>query len=113
MKNDFEVHLWKHRFKNGGIAAAIISLFLVMGLWFLPPLGKSTAVVGEVIGLRAREGDGAKLFLTVRLDSNQEVLVNIPRTGEYYKKGKRLKLLMMEPKIFGATEYRFQHYVSN
>ena len=113
MKGDFEIQLWKDRFKNGGIAAAIIALFIVMGIWFLPPLGESTIVVGEVTGLRAREGDGAKLFLTVRLDSSQEVLVNIPRTGEYYRKGKRVKLLMMEPKAFGATEYRFQHYVFN
>ncbi|MBL4672604.1 MAG: hypothetical protein JKX81_10130 [Arenicella sp.] len=74
-------------------------------------LSSSTTVQGEVVGLRGAEGDGVRLYLDVKLDSGQNVLVSIPNTGAYYKKGNRLRLQKRKSNIFGGSEYTFQEYV--
>ena len=66
----------------------------------------------EVIGLRGAEGDGVRLFLDVKLDSGEKVLVSIPNVGAYYKKGHKLSLLKKKSNILGGAEYTFQSYVA-
>ncbi len=75
-----------------------------------PPLGNSSTVTGLVTGLRSIEGDGVRLFLEVRLNSGTEVLVKIPHTGHYYRKGKVVSLNKKESWLFGGSKYYFQHY---
>ncbi len=113
MKNILDAQVREERFGRYGIAAMVTVIFLVMGYWFLPPLGQSSNVFGEVTGLRVHYGDGDKLFMTVRLDPNREVLVKIRRFATGCKKGERVKLLKLEPDGLGITEYKFQNCIAN
>ncbi len=112
VKNILDAQLRGERLSRYSIAIIVAALFLVMGYWFLPPLGQSSNVYGEVTDLRVHYGDGDKLFLTVRLDSNREVLVKIRRFATGCKKGERVKLLKMEPDGLGITEYNFQNCIA-
>ncbi len=113
MSNELNSQIRKVQFKGYGQATVVILLFIILGYFFLPPLGKSSSVYGEVTGFKVVSND-PRFFLTVRLDSKLEVLAQSPwKNNVNYRKGERVKLLKMESLVFGFPEYQFQHYVSN
>lgn len=75
MNKVVEDHVRRIRLRQYGVATVVVALFLALGYLYLPPLGPSSVVFDEVTGFRAVEGEGFRIYLAVRLDSNQEVLV--------------------------------------
>jgi len=114
MKMKFRIAYVQEIIKEKTLLFAVIIGLMVFGYLKMPSLNisSSTIVQGEVISLRGAEGDGVRLFLNVKLDSGKNVLVSIPNTGAYYKKGHRLSMQKRRTNIFGGSEYTFNQYVS-
>ena len=79
----------------------------------LPSSSEPSSEFGVVLGLRGAEGDGVRLFLDVELDSGNRILVSVPNSGAYYKKGRRLRMNKRTSSILGGSEYSFAEYVRN
>jgi len=104
--------IWKERQKKtiSIIAICILAGILILTL-FLPPLGKSTQVTGEVIRLHGIQSKkGQSLYLIVKLGDNLKVMASISNTSQY-RQGKKVNLLKIEPLIAGRDKYYFQDYV--
>lgn len=114
MKMKFRIAYVQEIIREKALLFAVLIGLMVFGYLNMPSLdiSSSTIVQGVVTGLRGAEGDGVRLYLNVKRDSGQNVLVSIPNTGAYYKKGHRLSLQKRRSNFFGGSEYTFNQYVS-
>ena len=111
MNNDLRTELRRENLKQKAVPIVLVLCFLIYGFLSLPSISQPSSVYGVVDGLRGAEGDGVRLFLDVKLDSGKSILVAVPNSGAYYKKGRRLRLQKRTSNVLGGSEYTFAEYV--
>jgi len=111
LNKELRSELFRESLKQKALPVIVFFGLILFGFLSLPSMKKPTQVYGEVVGLRGAEGDGVRLYLDVQLDGGKKVLVSIPNTGAYYKKGRRLRLQKRDSNILGGNEYVFDQYV--
>ena len=103
---------WKEQKNTIGIISVVVISVIIILLFLFPVPGKSTQITGKVVRLSGspnRSGDS--LYIVVQLGDGSKVMSYIA-SPIFYKKGKRVKLLKIEPLlIIGMTKYHFQGYV--
>ena len=113
-KKKFERKLiWEQR--KDSIFIGIFGLLIVLILGLLPAIntnfGESSKTIGIVESLSGTPTDEVDiLFLLVRLDDGKLVRVYISRSS-FYQKGRKVRLNVKEPLVFGSNKYKFAGYV--
>ena len=109
-----EIDNYLHGERKKVVFRAVVAVLLIVPplLWVaLPPMGSKTYERGTVLSLGGNASDqGETLSLVVELSDGQEVTAGIP-TVTYYRQGQDVRLLKIEPLLFGRTIYRFSGYV--
>lgn len=112
MNTELRIEILKEHAKQIAFVLAIILGLVLFGFLQLPSTQKPVNVFGTVSSLRGSEGDGVRLFLDVKLDNGDKVIVSIPTRAGYYRQGERVRLDRRTSNIWGGSEYTFGQYVS-
>lgn len=101
--------------RKDSIVIGIFGFLIVLFLGLLPAIntnfGESSQTSGIVESISKNPtDDGEVLYLLVRLDDGELVRVYIAHST-FYQKGRKVRLKVKEPLVFGSNKYRFAGYI--